>query len=98
MKIFEPVAKSFIVLKCKNGGRHKNSCLLSIQACFESCADSNFGFAKSYVTANKPVHWRWRLHVFFYICSCLALVWCVLVNERSLQFRLHVIVRSMGKT
>src|SRR5687768_1573325 len=86
------------MLESKNSSGHQYGSLLPIQAGFEGGPYSNFGLPETYIATHQAVHRRRRLHIFLHIRRSLALVGSVLVNKRSLQLGLHVVIRGVLET
>ena len=73
------------MLKRQNGRRNQHSHLFAIGSRFEGCTDSDLRFSETYITADKPVHNGFCLHVFFHIMGRFLLVWRVFVDETRFQ-------------
>ena len=91
-------AQSFLetmtVLQRENSRRYQHSNLLTISDSFESCTNSYFRFSKSYITADKTVHWMWFFHILLDILCCFKLVRCILVDKGCFEFILQIAIRS----
>ncbi len=74
------------MLLCEDGGGDENGGLFSSSDGFECCSYCNFGFAKSYVSADETIHGLGAFHVFFGVFDGGELVWGLGVAEGVFKF------------
>ena len=97
-EVLEPLLECSIVLQRQNGCRHEHGNLLAVGGNLECGTHGNLRLAEAYITADEPVHRRAALQIVLDIESGLCLIGCVLVDERCLQFLLHISVGRVGDT
>ncbi len=97
-KIFQSLAKSFVMLKSKHRSRHKHCHLFIIARRLKGSTYRNFCFAKTNIATNKPIHGTRFFHILFYSLTCLRLIGSILVNKRSFKFVLHKVVATKSES
>ena len=88
----ETLCEGVVVLQSQHGGRHQNGHLFRVAAGLEGGAHGHFGLAEAHVAAHEAVHGVLAFHVAFHVVGGFQLVGGVLVDERSLQLVLQVVV------
>ena len=74
----------------KHGCRHQHRHLLPVGRRLERSPDRHLRLSESHVSADEPVHRPLALHVVLHVDGGFELVGRVLINERRLQFILHI--------
>ena len=80
-EILQTVLKRLVMLKRKDGGRHKDNDLLAVGDSLERSAYGNLGLSESHVTAHEPVHRTFILHIPLDCLHGLFLIWSILIHE-----------------
>ncbi len=80
--ILKPGCKCVVMLKGKDGGRHKHGHLLAVRYSLECGPDGNLRLAESHIAADQTVHRTVVLHVPLDCLAGLFLVRRVFVHER----------------
>ena len=88
----EAFCEGVVVLQSQHGGGHQNGHLLRVAAGLEGGAHGHFGLAEAHVAAHEAVHRVLAFHVALHVVGGFQLVGGVLVDERSLQLVLQVVV------
>ena len=92
------LAESVVVLQCQHSGRYQYRHLFAVSRDLKRGTHGYFRLTETYVTADESVHRHRTLQVVFHIRRRLRLVWRILIEERCLQFMLHVSVGRIGET
>ena len=77
----------------KNRSRAEQSRLLSVQNTLHHCPEGNFGFSKTYITAEKTVHRYGRFHILFDFRGTSELIIRLGIGKVLLKFPLPFTVR-----
>ena len=86
------------MLKRQNGCWNQHCHLFAVGYCFKSGTNRNFGFPKTHIAANEPIHRNLLFHVFLHGNGRFHLVGRVFVYKRSFQFLLKVRIGRKSET
>ena len=89
----KPLAQVLVMLLHQNSRRCQKDCLFAVHNTFKDCAKSNLRFAESHISAQKPVHHFFRLHIRLDISNRRKLIFGLLKREIFFEFTLPDSVR-----
>ena len=86
------------MLQGQYGGWDQDGRLFPIAGGLECGSYGDFRFAESHIPTDQAVHGVCLLHIRFDRFGCFVLIRGILVQKRSLQFMLQIIIRRKGMT